>query len=59
MNRAIIAPMTYPALLFNSIGFDIAKKPIAFISDDFITIQKCNGIYKDFVRINLLCIKIL
>ncbi len=51
--------MTYPALLFISVGFDIANKIVAFISNDFITIQKCNGIYKDFVRINLLFIKIL
>jgi hypothetical protein len=59
INRAIIAPATYPVQVLMSEDFDVNNKIDAFISNDFIMIQKCIGIYKDFVRIDHLGIKTL
>jgi hypothetical protein len=59
INRVINAPTTYPEYVLVSKVFDVTNKIDAFISNDFIRIQKCSGIYKDFVRISHRCIKTL
>jgi hypothetical protein len=56
---ATTAPATYPALPCIFRFVDKAERRIVHITDNFYTIQKCITIHKDFIRINLLYIKIL
>lgn len=57
--RVIITPTKYPIEVFILMNFVVHIMIIVFIYYDLITIQKCNGIYKDFVRINHWFIKTL
>jgi hypothetical protein len=50
---AIMAPIIYHEEIFISKGLDVTNKIVALILYHFISIQKYNGLYKDFVRIIL------
>lgn len=50
----MIAPITYPVEVLTSTDFDVANKIVAFISNGFNLVQKCNRIDKDFIRISFI-----
>lgn len=54
IRRAIMAPITYPEERFVSTGLDNPNKIVAFIANRFKSMQKCDRIDKDFIRISFI-----
>jgi hypothetical protein len=46
-----MAPIIYPEERFVSTGLDNPNEIVAYIANRFKSIQKCNRIYKDFIKI--------